>query len=389
MPSRRQVLAAVGGSSVAFAGCSGMTDQGPTVAHDPGTATDTEWRMGAHDRQSTGYAPDALAPRDEVRERWGTYVDHPSGRPIVAEGRVVVPATGSLTAYDLGTGDEVWSVDLDPGSWPPAPTVVDDTLYVPARETLLALSLADGSERWRRDLPRESYVAPVTSHDDRHLYVGCHDGTVIAVAPETGDEQWSGEVFGPVTTLTSDLPTLYVGTQGGEVYAVDGDGTTDGELQGRWRRKVGSKVQSVAMGRNRTAFVGSFGGSTRRLNTGVHAGTDHWAFEDGPTTDTDLVVTRDLVVVCNQGSITALSTADGGEVWRSEAGVFAPPAAAGDTLYVGEDERVAAYDLDTGDRRWTHSTFGRAVGGVAVAEGAVFSIARDEKTYRLYALESA
>lgn len=369
MPSRRRFLASLG--LLATGGCLGETG-------DPPASTDgrTDWPLPDYDAGGTSYNPAPVGPRSDAGERWRRTVPQPTGRPVVADGRVFLPTLGGLRTFALD-GSPGWSLTPVEGRstvWPTGPAVHDGTAYVGTddRRSLLALNAADGNERWRVDVGDVS-VSPTPDHDWGSLFVGTRSGTVSRVDAASGEVQWTASVFGAVTSLATSRDIAYVGTEAGEVYAL-----FDG--RGLWRRKLPGSVVDVVLGNGGPVYATTFGGGTFELADGLHTGRTQWHDERGPANDS-LVLTDDTVFGADGGGIVAIHRHGGDRQWSLRGSFAAGMAGAGDTLYVGGERGVSAYRLDGGvgvgdlrfdARRWQVDLRGSVVRGLAVADGAVF-----------------
>jgi len=369
MPSRRHVLASLG--LLVTSGCLDGRDGDSAAANGR-----DDWPLPGFDAADTSYNPAPVGPRSEASERWRRTVPQPTGRPVVAGGRVYLPTLGGLRTFALD-GSSGWSLDPVEGrstAWPTGPAVHDGTVYVGTDDgrSLLALDAASGDESWRVDVGDVS-VSPVPDHDWGTVFVGTRSGTVARVDADTGEVAWTASVFGAVTSLATSGDIVYVGTEAGELYALfDGDGL--------WRRKLPGSVVDVVLGNGGPVYATTFGGGTFELADGRHAGRTRWHVEAGPATDS-LVLTDDTVYGADGGGLVAMNRHGGGRQWSHRGSFAAGMAGAGDTLYVGGESGVSAYRLDGGvgvgdlrlnARRWHTDVGGSVVRGLAVADDSVF-----------------
>jgi outer membrane protein assembly factor BamB len=150
-------------------------------------------------------------------------------------------------------------------------------------------------------------------------------------------------------------------------------------------------------------YASAWGGDLYRLRDGLHAGRTDWTNGDGGTSEGGLVVADDVFGV-NLGGLTAVGRRSGETSWTVDTGneydLTAAPAAAGDTVYVGGEDALIAYELGGGlgvgdiriePSRWRYELGSPAAAGVAVADGAVFvaTAGSDEVNPRLHALDPA
>lgn len=388
MPSsRRRLLGGLAaGCTGAIAGCSSLTGDGPE--YSPGTDAATEWRFPGRGRQSTAYAPEAVAPRTGVSERWNTEIGWQARRPVVADGRVFVASADGLAAYDLSSGDELWSVAPSDRPAIITPTVVDGTVYVgfSADETLRALDAKTGEEKWSLETRGVVHAEILPTVDRDRIYVGDDTGRVYALTGD-GTVVYTYDAVGAVTALAGTRGTVAVGTNGGQVYEFYEDGESFYPL---WRRRVAGGVQDIAVGNGGQLLVSVFGDYVYKLQSGAHAGSDRWRTE---FTANHFAVADSSVVGVNLSSLAVLGGHDGEEGWTRSGDYNCAPAAAGDRFYVGGGYEgqsnggyLAAYPLGTDggllgghpERAWKRDLPGTPVGGLAVADGALLAVTEGE-----------
>ena len=386
MPSRRQVLASVGALSAgSVAGCLG-DDATSAQSDDGGTA---DWPMANFDQMGRSYNRNADGPTGQPTERWNAEVNWLGGRPVVADGTVYASSVGHLTAFDVDSGDELWRVGALDGDDRPrytAPAVDGDTVYVGVDTSagLLALDTETGEEQWRYEFDGEHTgmdVPPVPGYvgDDgwSSLVVTDGRGTVHLLDLEEREPRWTFEVYGRVSRVATRGNVVYAGTEGGEVYAL-----YDGE--GRWRRKLPGKITALAaLGNTGEVVASTFGGGVFRLRDNAHAGRTRWHAERGPVAHRAFVVANGRVVGTDLSNAETLNERTGETQWSVDGTYGTPPAAAGNTLYLGGDTGITAHALDGGvgvdglrfgGKRWHHPFEGSVASGVTVAGDALFAV---------------
>ncbi|WP_135829969.1 outer membrane protein assembly factor BamB family protein [Halorussus halobius] len=403
MPSRRQVLAGVGSAgTAALAGCVG----GDGADYSPGEDADADWPMPRFDPTNTAYSPDAKAPRESVRERWTYEGGFATGPPAVADGTVFLPTAEALVALDAASGEEQWRFAPDGQPWTAPPVVHDGTAYVTgvtdsgvyaidASSGDAVWSVADaGGARGGVHLLAGEYVSePV-------VYAGGENGGLVRLDAATGEETWRTDLFGSVSAFGYRLPQLYVGTRGGEVYALVDSVDGADEPDEAWRRKVGSAVRTV-LPSGEGVLVHTFGDPLYCLQDGAHAGTTRWTV-DQRRANSAPVAANYTFFAAGYGSLTAFRDYDSDTTWRLGGRFDATgPVAAGDTLYASSRDAVHAFALDGGSwgafghrfdaKRWSHPTPAGATEGLAVGDGAVFASCQgsEDSDVSLYCLEPA
>ncbi len=165
-----------------------------------------------------------LALGDRVALAWQTSVGTGSDRrralqtpPIVAAGRVyTIDTEGLVTAFDAGSGQQVWRVPTIPDD-EDDPTVsggigfADGRIFVAsAAAELIALDAASGKEIWRKPLPAPGRAAPTIAGG--RVFVVTLDNQTVAFAADDGRRLWSHSGINEVAGLL-----------GGASPAVSGD----------------------------------------------------------------------------------------------------------------------------------------------------------------------
>ena len=423
MPSRRQVLAGLGGASVvALAGCFGddpepepkpdpesesETETEPEPIFTPGSDADADWPMPRFDPANTAYSPDAKAPRDGARERWTFDGASACGPPVVADGTVFLPTVEALVALDARDGSKRWRFappdEEDGGSpWPAAPVVHGGTVFVTdIRTGVHALDAETGGKRWSRTNLGHVHASPhlVAGEgiDDPALHVGTRNGAVHRLDPRTGKTTWRTDSSGAISAFGYRSRTLYAGTVTGGLrsFAAPAGGRSP---ERNWERSVGSKVRAIVPGESRV-LVHTLADRLLFLGEGDEAGAtrrtvdERWAGA-APVRAEGFFVTA--------GSGGLASFREDGDPVRDSVGGYAAtgPVVAGDTLYASSGDAVHAFALRGtiggdgirfGTKRWSHPTPAAAVEGLAVADGALFAACEGRSGHRtaLYCLESA
>jgi outer membrane protein assembly factor BamB len=158
---------------------------------------------------------------------WRTELDMVlSAGPGIGENLVVVGAAdGYLIALDAASGDEMWRTDLE-GETLAQPAIDDGIVVVLTIDNLLrGLSAFDGSERWiveqsTPDLTMRGSASPVLIGST--VVAGFDNGRLVAVSLDSGDTQWEALLSPPQGR--SDLERLsdidgMISVVGQDVYA--------------------------------------------------------------------------------------------------------------------------------------------------------------------------
>ena len=290
----------------------------------------------------------------KLHVRWTYRFAHALGlgpSPAVAAGIVYVSdGSGDLSALDAATGQARWTVTLDPRHAARTVTVSSETAYVSSETGVHALDRATGAERWQFGL----FEPDVVTVANGLVYVGGFGG-VYALDPATGVEQWWTYV--PGTSPAVSGTQLLLGARDGAIDALNG--STGAVL---WRVKVDGvpSTPSVAGG---TVYAATDAGTVYALRTSD--GQEVWHTQTGEQgTRSGVAVAGKRVFVATPTSTYAFDASSGAVLWQAAA-AGTTPAVAADVVYVGG----TAFDVSTGDQLWDS---GLVAPTPAVADGIAY-----------------
>jgi len=213
-------------------------------------------------------------------DSWGDLASH--AVPAVAMGRLVLAfdrGEEGLMAFDTANGDRVWQTgpEVTQGMQGSA-VIVDDTVYVVNELTdVTAIQLGNGNSRWTRRLDERAFdwgykaVATPAYHDGT-LFVGTQFGQLFALDADSGQTMWThdaessiirtshyrGEIpsFGAAPAITPRL--VWTGTPDGVLRALS-------EHHGRelWSLSLGVPITASPVPAGGLMFVASYDGSVR------------------------------------------------------------------------------------------------------------------------------
>jgi outer membrane protein assembly factor BamB len=193
--------------------------------------------------------------------------------------------------------------------------------------------------KWSAALPAPPAFAP--AFDSNQIYVSLRTNELVALRISDGSTAWSVEC--PMTAAPAAGDRLvYAGTDD----LVEARSSVDGRAQ--WRRPLPGRIASAH---------------------GLHWDTG-WLFAS-----------------TEGGPLVAIRAADGEVLWQRDIGapLSAPPAPAGDRLYLGlQDGRILALSLQTGDDIWSQKLAESAAGILPVGDR-VFVGGRDNQFHSLRA----
>lgn len=265
---------------------------------------------------------------------------------------------GQLHAIDAGTGRGRWAFRAG-GPIRTRATVSGGDAYVQADDGVLyKLSLRDGTEQWHvrvvtGKIERLPFDNPKSRFDrfgsdaaiaDGRVYLGTHDGRVLAINPKDGSTIWEFKTGDAVLAAPEVAQgRVYVGSYDRTVYALD---ATTGRVI--WTRDTqGAVVSTPALDGNRLVV------GTRSYDLlGLDAGTGAIAWkryiwfswvESSPTLSDGIA----YVGSSDAAAVFAFGGRDGRPVWKTDVRGWAwgQPAAAADRLYVGTSSQVG-YAID-------------------------------------------
>jgi outer membrane protein assembly factor BamB len=159
-----------------------------------------DWTSFQGGPERTGTAPGPLAP---AAVAWTFGAKSPAtSSPVVAGGAAVFETAGQVTAVDPATGERLWSIPRLPG--PVAPVAIDPStnggmlVYteggLSGTADVAAVSLTDRSLLRAFTLPRVSRGGPTIA--DGRVFVGTDGGVVYAIDEAGGGQVWKVESMG-------------------------------------------------------------------------------------------------------------------------------------------------------------------------------------------------
>lgn len=285
-----------------------------------------------------GQAP-VHEPRGELKvpsrdSDWTFQAGAPVWAPLSASAGLVFVAgdDGVLHALSERTGRERWRFRAG-GRLRARPEPVASSIYLHADDGMLyRLDAGSGKVRWKVRVERDSIVRiPIDQPGSRYdftasgvvvwggtVYVGTHDGRLLALSPEDGHRIWEAEVGGPV-------------------------------------------IASPALAEGRV-FVGSMDGRLSAWDAGV--GERLWSFDTGaPVTATPVSDGRIVLGSSRSYDLHALDAVTGQPVWNRYvwfSWIESTPALVDGVAYVGSSDasRVFALELRSGRSRWQADVHG-------------------------------
>ena len=208
--------------------------------------------------------------------------------------------------------------------------------------------VADGTVRWQSGVDSSVALPPAVT-DDAVLVVD-RDGRLTSFDRREGDATEPRPLPGEPTGLASAGTTVAVSTDEGLVAFDD-----RGMEQWSTERPAGAVVADDDL-------VVASGADGELVGRDPASGEARWHVEDAAVERPRMAVSGEHVYVASgvaDGRLVALDRGTGERDWTVEAtGAGHPLAVGGDLVLVSSARTVAAYDRETGERRWESARFG-------------------------------
>jgi outer membrane protein assembly factor BamB len=364
--TRRGLLATAGVLTAAFAGCTAVRQSpiGDAVRDPPTRRVDPAWQPGpgtwaddGYATGNTGHNPHATPPRTQPTEAWRHTLPTPSISLIVADGQVYCSTRRRIVALDAATGEVRWTRNVG------APTslrYVDGRIYLTNTDEEIAALSPDGTEQWRTAV--EAAALKDFHEQSGYVFLGTFSGHRILHADTGTVVRSGGDAWEFLASAGGDLYTTK-GSSPGTPVAYDLDRRS---IEERWRVATDCAVGRPAATGERVYYpVGSadsldcdgpnrlwaFGSGGERLWTVTVAGDAGYpAVAEGRLF---FSTTADQAL---RGRVVRLGP-EGHRDWTHEAtGGFTPPIVAGGTVYLtparDSEAPLTALDATTGERLW-------------------------------------
>ncbi len=340
----------------------------PDAPKSPSVAPRQEWQLTRGGRYSSGIDTAATIPP--------TYLPNPPALLVASHG-------GDLIALDVSTGftDPVWR--FSPGGAVYGQPAIDSQagrVYFGASDKRLYALDSRGLFLWSFLTGDNVATRPVIFED--LVIFGSEDRNVYAVESGSGRLRWRQETGAAVVsspalaTIQGGKTLVILGSDDGAAYGLD---ARTGEPV--WTYESGKPVEAPVTVTNGAAFIASTAGAVTALDPA--SGEELWTADNGGRAIRFAPAVADdrLVVVDQQGYLSAYSLADGRRLWQSlEFDYLGAPLLVGDRLYVAasgavvyevnlDGNRVAAWNMaDASDVTDTNPRldFGPVAGGGAI-----------------------
>ena len=246
------------------------------------------------------------------------------------------------------------------------------------------------------------------------VYIGCNDGSLYAIAEETGKQRWAFKTGSRIPSSPAVAAGLvYFSSYDGNFYAVDAAGgklrwkfADPGERRFSAKHLHGSQPAGETMPDpfdvylsspvvwNGTVYFGSGDGNIYALDAAT--GALRWKFQTGDVVHASPAISDGRLFVGSWDSyFYALDAASGKELWRfktgedpdfhNQVGIQSSATVADGVVYFGcRDSNLYAVDAATGKLVWKFNNKGSwVVASPIVHEGKVYFATSDTALFRI------
>lgn len=265
-----------------------------------------------------------------------------------------------------------------------SPVIANDgSVYVSSTNGTVQARRADGGDKWSVNAGTRLYASPVLGLDGEVL-IGDLRGRFRSIDPEDGKIRWTVSNLGSIraTAAVSDDGIVFVGTEGGQLVALDS--RDSGKEKFRQTARAGI-VAAPAIAVNGDVYWSALDGELRRMTS---RGDIIWSRAlDGSIRSSPSIGADGTVYVGAGASILALVGESGTVKWRVGAGadVGTTPVIGPDgTVYAGAENGKLFAVSPAGAVRWEYQTGASILGSAAVgADGTVYVGSGDSTVYAL------
>ncbi len=316
--------------------------------------------------------------------------------------------TDSSSILPQGTLKWVFSTG---GSIHSSPAVVDGTVYIGSRDSkLYALDATNGTKRW--EYQTGSWVESSPAIVNGVVYFGSNDGKLYALDAHSGKKLWDFKT--KYTVMSSPAVAdgiVFFGADDYYLYALDAAKGTK-----LWDFKSEGCIKSSPVVANGIVYTGSESDFCYALH--AQNGRLRLHFKSYFTVLSSPVVSDNTVYFSNSdGFLYAFSAnarsllwehdirpywlqlwafglgvpappLQSGFLWQLKLGIVAnsSPVVAGDTLFIGSDNKLLAIDLQSHQKRWEFKTRGVITSSPAVVGTTVYVGSEDGNLYAVNAI---
>jgi eukaryotic-like serine/threonine-protein kinase len=331
----------------------------------------------------TGYAT-TTAPNTNTSQLWTWTKSYP-GSPIIANGMVIVTASGGMYALDETTGVQLWGPVSFTGTFNSQPSYDSGKIYVGTTSGYLyCINATTGSKIW--EYQTAASVTTATAVANGRVYFGTSDHYLYAVDATTGSFAWRYTAPNQVNSDPAvDGTWIYFGCDDGSLFALNDTGSLPAK---KWQFTTGGRIYSTPVVANGMIFFGSSYTEHSLFALNKTNGQFVWAYviTGGYNLDNAVAFYQGYVflTLSNNKAYCLNSAATPGlnytetdpniRVWSQTLTSYAtPPIVVDGKVFVGAYNNLYALDANTGQFTWTYTASGNQFYEPVVADGRLFA----------------
>ena len=287
-------------------------------------------------------------------------------------------------SIDAAQRQPAWTAALGAPAWADV-AFFDGQVIAGAEDGTLRAFDTSGRARWT--FTAGGAIRARASQIARDLLVQADDGMLYRVDGRTGTLRWRVKVSAPVKRVPLADPAsryenrasavavegarLYLGTHDGQVLALD---ARDGRAI--WSFKTGDAVIATPVLAHGRVYCGSFDGRVYALDAA--SGALVWKHDTGGAVTSAVAVSGDRILSGSRSyDFEGLDATTGAPAWTRYfwfSWVESPATVAGSSAYVGSSDAAKVFSIDTATGRvaWAADVGGSAWGQPAVGGDAVY-----------------
>ena len=204
------------------------------------------------------------AVNSDGTENWTATLTNNVRTATFGDGSLYVTDTDVLYSLDPSDGSENWSVS--PVDFRVAPAYYEGTLYTAEVDNLRSRDPSDGSVNWTYSNGGLNYnSAPGISGGS--IYFGDENNDVVSVDISDGSENWKFSTGNSVrSNITAHNGVVYAGSNDGNLYAINDDGTEKWSFSAAAGGSLGEYVQTTPSVIDTSVFIGAQNGELYEIN---------------------------------------------------------------------------------------------------------------------------
>lgn len=300
--------------------------------------------------------------------------DEVKSSPAVVKERVYIGSSDNhIYAIDIQTGKQVWSKGLD-DEIEASPTVVDNVVYIGTLNgTLYALDSASGTEHWKFSTDDKLVGSANWFRDSEsrlHILIGSYDAILYCIDSQTSQSVWTYETGNYIngSPAVGDKYCVFGGCDAFLHIISTSDGSKTGEID------TGAYIAGSAAIQGEYVYIGNYDGELLKASLATHEVIWRYTIDGGPFISSPAVTDEVVVIGGGDMNVHCIDTQTGQSRWTYTTfdAVNSSPVIVGEKVLVGSDDgRLYLLDLAEGTLLWSYETGRSLTSSPAVADGMV------------------